>query len=168
LDVLQTNPKTKKETQMHRDTNLPALPDLSANLLREQGCLIDNLFAQLWQQVNMKTLLSRAGFSKRSGTSIDELIYCLMLWVWLKVDSIGMFARESLQTFSQARKDALYDVMNREDLNWRQLHFQVAKEAIRKGKAGDPKAFVVDDSIQVRCKRSWVLPNTMEMVKIRI
>jgi hypothetical protein len=30
----------------------------------------------------------------------------------------GMFARESLQHFTTAEKDALYSIMNREDLNW--------------------------------------------------
>jgi len=48
------------------------------------------------------------GFHKRSGTPANELVYCLTIWVWLKVDSVGMFARESLKTFSCAEKDALY------------------------------------------------------------
>jgi hypothetical protein len=43
-----------------------------------------------------------------SGTPIYELVYVLVLWVWLKKDSIGMFARESLQHFTTAEKDALY------------------------------------------------------------
>jgi hypothetical protein len=59
--------------------------------------LIDNLFADLWKQMGMKALLNKAGFSKRSGTPIYELVYVLVLWVWIKKDSIGMFARESLQ-----------------------------------------------------------------------
>ena len=42
-------------------------------------------------------------------------MYCLMMWVWLKSDSISMFARESLKTFCNASKDVLYEAMNRED-----------------------------------------------------
>ena len=113
---------------MHRDTNLSALPALMADLLQESGYLVDNLFADLWREMGMKMLLNRSGFRKRSGTPMHELVYGLMLWVWLKVDSIGMFARESLQTFSCAEKDALYDAMNREDVNWRHLHEQVASK----------------------------------------
>lgn len=136
---------------MHRDTDYPSLPALTADLLREGGCLIDNLFADLWQEVGMKTLLSRAGFRKRSGTPIYERVDCLTRWVWLKVDSIGLFARESLQTFSSAEKGALYDVMNREDLNWRRLHLQVAARAARSLKENEtPSALVLDDSIKVR------------------
>ena len=44
----------------------------------------------------MKVLISRVGLTKRSGTPAHELVYCLLLWVGLKVDSIGLFARESL------------------------------------------------------------------------
>jgi hypothetical protein len=39
----------------------------------------------------MKTLLSRAGLNKRSGTPMHEANYALMLWIWLKKDSIGIF-----------------------------------------------------------------------------
>jgi hypothetical protein len=38
----------------------------------------------------MKALLNKAGFSKRPGTPIYELVYVLVLWVWLKKDSIGI------------------------------------------------------------------------------
>jgi SRSO17 transposase len=124
---------------------------LTANLLREGGCLIDNLFADIWKQVGMKNLLNRFGFHKRSGTPAPELVYCVMLWVWLKVDSISLFAKESLQTFSNAEKDALYEAMNREDWNWRRLHLEVAQQAVREMKASSlSSAFVLDDSIQIR------------------
>ena len=56
--------------------------------------------------MGMKARLDRTGFHKRSGTSAHELVYCLTIWVWLKVDSIGMFARESLKTFSRAEMEA--------------------------------------------------------------
>jgi hypothetical protein len=93
---------------MQRDTNVSALPALTADLLRDSGLLIDNLIADLWKQVGMKTLLNRAAFVKRSGTPIHEVVYCLVMWVWLKAGSMGLFARESLHTFSTTDKDALY------------------------------------------------------------
>ena len=136
---------------MTRDTSQWALQALTADLLRDSGLLVDNLFADLWKQVGMKTLLNRAGFSKRSGTPMAELVYCLVLWVWLKAGSVGLLARESLQTFSQAEKDALYGVMNREDLDWRRLHQRVARQAIGAMKTSrGPQALVLDDSIKTR------------------
>ena len=136
---------------MNYGVKAAGLPDLTANLLRDGGCLIDNLFADLWQQMGMKARLKRLGFQKRSGTPSHELVFALMIWVWLKVDSIGMFARESLKTFSLARKDALYAALNHEDWNWRRLHMETALQAARAIKiAGQPCAYVLDDTIEVR------------------
>ena len=90
---------------MNHDTKQSALPALTADFLRSSGCLVDNLFADLWKEVGMKGLLSCLGFQKRSGTPVNEVMFCLMLWVWLKGNSVGMFARESLCTFSAASRD---------------------------------------------------------------
>ena len=136
---------------MQRDTNVSALPVLTADLLRDSGLLIDNLIADLWKQVGMKTLLNRATLVKRSGTPMDQVVYCLVIWVWLKAGSMGLFSRESLHTFSTADKDALYTVMNREDLDWRRLHLAVALQAIRAMPTSTgPKALVLDDAIKIR------------------
>jgi hypothetical protein len=136
---------------MNNATKNTGLPALTENLLEESGCLADNLFADLWKQVGMKTLLTRSGFSKRSGTPISDLIYILILWVWLKKDSIAMFAQESLQHFTHAEKDALYSTLNREDLNWRQLNLKVAIKAVQQmPPCTTPKAFVLDDTIKIR------------------
>ena len=133
---------------MHRATQLTELPALTVDFLHQSGLLIDNVFASLWKRIGMKTLLSRAGFKKRSGTPIDEVLYALTLWLWLKKASIGLFVREGLQ--GHMGKDVLYDTMNREDLNWRKAHEQIAVKAARTFKAGGKKAFVVDDTVAQR------------------
>ena len=136
---------------MHRDTALPALPVLTEDVLRSHGLLLDNLIADLWKQVGMPSLLNRAGFKKRSGTPMDQVVFGLVMWVWLKVSSIGLFACESLHTVAGADKDALYTVMNREDLDWRRFHLEVALKAIRALPAATgSKALVLDDSIKIR------------------
>ncbi len=71
---------------MNHGTKTIELPELTANLLRDKDCLIDNLFADLWKHMGMKD-------DRFSAPPSAELVYCLMIWVWLKVDSIGMFAR---------------------------------------------------------------------------
>jgi SRSO17 transposase len=136
---------------MHRDTTQTALPALTADMLRDNGLLVDNMFADLWKQAGMEARLKRAGFKKRSGTPIPRLVFSLLLWVWLKAGSIAWFARESLPVYCDAEKDALYDLLNREDLDWRRLHKEVALKAIRVMKASNsPKALVLDDSIKLR------------------
>ncbi len=129
---------------MNHASKLPALPTLTVDLLQESGLLIDNIFAKLWQQLGMKTILSRSGFKKRSGIPIAKAVYTLSLWLWLKKDSIGMFARDSLQGMD---KDVLYDTMNREDLNWRKCQEHIAYKAVRSFRPGIKKAFVVDNSV---------------------
>ena len=127
------------------------LPELTADFLRRSSCLVDNLFADLWKQVGMNALLKRCGFHKRSGIPVNELMFSLMLWVWLKVNSVSLFSRQSLGTFSTGGKDVLYEAMNREDWNWRGLHFQIAHKAVRQmSQSGSPTCFVLDDSIKIR------------------
>ena len=133
---------------MNRATKITELPALTVDLLSANGVLIDNIFAGLWREIGMKTVLSRAGFNKRSGTPMSEVIFVLMLWLWLKKDSMGLFARDCLQ--GGMGKDVLYDTLNREDLNWRTYNGQVAYKAIQVFKADGKKAFVVDDSVVPR------------------
>ena len=135
---------------MNTATKIPGLPALTEDLLQSSDCLVDNLFADLWKSMGMNTLLSKAGFNKRSGTPITELVYVLTLWVWLKKGTIGMFARESLRYFTTAEKDALYSTLNREDLNWRKLNLQTAVKTIKQMPSQSTKAFVLDDSIKIR------------------
>lgn len=101
---------------MKHPTDLPSLPSLITDLLLESGILIDNQFARLWKSIGMEGLLKRAGFAKRSGTSISRVVYSLSLWLWLKKDSIGMFARDSQHTVGMG-KDVLYDTLSRRWLN---------------------------------------------------
>ncbi len=48
--VLQTA-KTTQEITMNHGKKTIELPELTANLLRDEGCLIDNLFADLWKHM---------------------------------------------------------------------------------------------------------------------
>ncbi|WP_022942599.1 hypothetical protein [Psychromonas hadalis] len=106
---------------MNSDTKAVNLPSLAANLLSQSNLNIDNVFSTTWKNLGFKAILRQAKFSKRSGTPVEDVVYLLMFWVWLKVDFVAMFSRDSLLSFSDAKKDALYDLLNREDLDWRKL-----------------------------------------------
>jgi SRSO17 transposase len=133
---------------MNRATKIIELPALTVDLLKANGVLIDNIFANLWREMGMNAILRRVGFQKRSGTPISEVIFGLMLWLWLKKESISMFARDCL--LASMGKDALYDTMNREDLNWRKYHDQIARKAVQTFKTPGKTAFVVDDTVEQR------------------
>jgi hypothetical protein len=73
-----------------------------------------------------------------------------------------MFSRASLLSFSAAKKDALYDLLNRDDLNWRKLQLLTAKKVIRDTDSSTLRAFVVDDSVKIRrVKKCQVYPVTL-------
>jgi len=136
---------------VNHDTTAYAFPALTSDFLRNSDHLIDNLFADLWKHVGMKTLLQRCGFRKRSGVEVNAVLYCLTMWVWLKSSSVSLFARDSLRTFCAAGKDVLYEAMNREDWNWRALHLRVARKALHQlAQPGGAQAFVLDDTIKIR------------------
>jgi hypothetical protein len=133
---------------MNRATKITELPALTADLLNANGVLIDNVFPSLWWEISMNTILKRVGFTKRSGTPIGEVVFNLILWLWLQKESIGMFARDCLQ--GAIGKDVFYNTMNREDLDWRNYHGQIAHKTARTLKASGKKAYVVDDSVLQR------------------
>jgi SRSO17 transposase len=136
---------------VNHDTTACAFPALTSDFLRNSDLLIDNIFADLWKQVGMKTLLQRCGFQKRSGVAVNSVMYCLTMWVWLRSNSVSLFARDSLRTFCAAGKDVLYEAMNREDWNWRALHLRVARKALQQlAVPGSATAFVLDDTIKIR------------------
>ena len=137
---------------MNPATKSPPLPNLTADILSDPHLPVDNLLARLWNTLTLPTLLSRAGINKRSGLPAPDVIYLLLVWVWLNASSIHLFSRDALQGFADARKDALYDFLKREDVNWRSLHFQVARKVWQAHhlKSDQIKALVVDDSVKMR------------------
>jgi hypothetical protein len=137
---------------MKNDTNTGELPPLVSGLVTDSKHYIDNLFADTWKKLKMNALIKGAGFTKRSGINITEVVFILLLWKWLNMSSIAMFSRKSLGSFSRARKDVMYDLLKREEINWRALNSQTAKAVYQQNKlAGSRiKAFVLDDSIKTR------------------
>lgn len=137
---------------MNNDLKRDSLPPLVADILDDPVTYIDNLFADGWKRLGFNGLIGKAGFSKRSGTGINEVVYLLLIWRWLNVPSISVFAQRAIGLFSQAKKDVLYDLLKREDINWREFNLQTAKRVYSKHslETDSLKAFVLDDSIKAR------------------
>lgn len=137
---------------MNPATQSDVLPSLTADILSDPSMPVDNLLARLWKTMAIPTLLARAGIGKRSGLPAPEVVYLLLVWVWLKASSIYLFSRQSLQGFTEARKDVAYDFLKREDVNWRGFHTQVARRVYQDHRLRECrfKAFVADDSVKIR------------------
>jgi hypothetical protein len=78
---------------MNRAAKIIELSALTVDLPKAGGLLIDNVFADLWREIGMKTVISRAGFNKWSGTPMSDVMFSLVLWLWLQKESIVLFAR---------------------------------------------------------------------------
>jgi hypothetical protein len=126
------------------------LSSLTADYLRQPNVNIDNTFNAAWKRLGFKSMLLQAKFHKRSGAPVSDVVYLLMLWVWLKTHSVAMFSRDALVSFSATKKDALYDLLNREDVDWRKLQLLTAKKVLKPNYRGGRSAFVVDDSVKIR------------------
>ena len=129
------------------------LPKLVENVLSDTGILIDNLFADAWRSLNLSSLSHRAGIHKRSGVDASQVVYLLMMWCWVGSDSIAMFCKRSMKSFCNAKKDVMYDLLKRPDINWRSLNWLVARAVLDKTgllEQGGLSAFVIDDTLKAR------------------
>jgi hypothetical protein len=141
---------------MNSATKTLSLPSLRADLLSQANLKIDNTFSSTWKSIGFNIILRQARLSKRSGTPVGDITYLLMLWVWLKVDSVAMFSRDALLSFSAAKKDALYDLLNHEDLDWRKLQLLTAKKVLKAPPKNRLSAFVIDDTVKTRCGKKML------------
>ena len=132
----------------YRDKTDP-LPKLIEPVLEDNGDAIDNLFSDLWKQLKIPTLLSRAGITKRSGHDVSVLVYLHLMWRWMGSSSIGFFCKKSLRHFYQVHHSAIYDLLNNPKLNWRGWQLSLAKKCIDRFAQG-MRVLVVDDSIKQR------------------
>jgi hypothetical protein len=80
---------------MNSATKPLKLPSLTAELLSQANLKIDNTFSSTWKSLRFNMILRQAKFSKRSGIPASDVVYLLMLWVWLKVDSVAMFSKDA-------------------------------------------------------------------------
>ncbi len=93
---------------MNDDTEKPEIPGIVSDLLTDNTAQPDTLVADLWNELQFGQLIKRVGFKKRNGLPMTQVIYLLMIWVWVQADSIGMFANDIMRSFGCKNKDVLY------------------------------------------------------------
>lgn len=120
--------------------------------LKEDYIFVDNEIRDSIKKLKLFKYLRRYGKNKRSGYSIETTIYALLIWVFLKNNSIKMFFEKSLSVFFKGGKDVLYNTMRDEEINWRQISLATAKEIYVQNNLAFEKetAFVFDDTIKKR------------------
>ena len=72
---------------MNPATNTRLMPSLIEEMLVHPGHCVDNLFARVWKSLNLNKLIQQAGFKKRTGLSVTDAVFLLLLWKWVNVAS---------------------------------------------------------------------------------
>ncbi|MBU2554831.1 MAG: transposase, partial [Bacteroidetes bacterium] len=109
------------------------------------------------QSLKPASVLKGMGFKKRSGDSIEAILYTLFLMPLLHLPSIYTFFDNGLSTLIKGSKDVVYDFMKNQSINWSLLTLKLALTFSNLRKWGQktvgPSAFVVDDTLDRRCGR---------------
>ena len=91
--------------------------------------------------------------SKRSGeTSIEQIVYALLLMSFLSVSNVWCFAGKFLDIYISGGKDVLYCFLSRQDINWSLIHLHLARKLWSKHyvESDELRAFVLDDTLKKR------------------
>lgn len=91
--------KHQEETHANHGTKSTAPPTLTSDFLSHEDILVENV-CRFMERVRYEGLITKADIRKRSGTSVDTLLYYLMMWIWLRFSSIRMFSITALINFS--------------------------------------------------------------------
>ncbi len=123
------------------------------NCLSDDYIYVDNEIQDAIKKVKLWKHFKRFGITeKRSGYQMKQIVFSLIIWVFLGKESIRSFMGSLISNFFIGGKDVLYDFMKREDINWRQVTLSTAKEIYFNENLSTQKgvAFVVDDTIKNR------------------
>jgi hypothetical protein len=82
------------------------------------------------------------------------------------MSSIAIFTRKSLSLFSTSKKDVMYDLLKREEINWRELNLQTSKAVYKQNGVKDKQLFswfihATESNRKMSVVRGWSANATM-------
>jgi hypothetical protein len=147
---------SRSQTKTKKTSRRPRSYTPLADALSQPLTFADTELAEALQRHSLVGLLTAAISRKRrsDGEPLTNVLCALLVWPLLKVKSIHCFCCELCQIL-EGKVSVLYDFLGREDLNWRGLAGQVARQVDRANDLGarSQRAFVVDDTSQARAGR---------------
>lgn len=123
------------------------------NSLSQKYIFVDNELQDSLKKLKFWKYFSRFGISeKRTGYPVRQVVFTLLVWVFLKRSSINSFLGNLVSNFFPGGKDVLYDFLKREDISWRGVSMGLSAEIyVNQNLAAQKEvAFVVDDTIKKR------------------
>jgi len=151
-----STPTTNTKTQPKQPNRRPRSYTPLADALNQPLTFVDTELAEGIERHSLIGLLRAAiGRQRRSdGEPLPNLLFALLVWPLLKVKSLHCFCSELCQILA-GRVSVLYDLLGREDINWRGLSSELARRVFQDHELGgrSQRAFVVDDTSQARAGR---------------
>lgn len=127
-----------------------------SDALSQPLTFVDTELAEGLQRHTLVGLLAAAMSRKRraDGEPLLNVLCALLVWPLMKVKSLHCFCAELCQILA-GRVSVLYDLLGREDINWRGLSSELARRVHQDNELGprSQRAFVVDDTSQARSGR---------------
>jgi hypothetical protein len=126
-----------------------------SDALNQPFTFVDTELSEGIQRHSLVGLLGAAMSRQRrsDGEPLTNLLCALLVWPLLKVKSLHCFCAELCQILAGG-VSVLYDFLGREDINWRGLSSDLARQVYQDNEIGcSHRAFVVDDTSQARAGR---------------
>jgi hypothetical protein len=127
-----------------------------SDALKKPSCFADTELAHGISRHGLVSLLIQTISRKRrrDGEPIDNVLCALLVWPLLTLKSIHCFCCE-LSQILKGQASVLYDFLGREDISWRALSGQLARQIVQLNDLGPggQRAFVVDDTTKARAGR---------------
>lgn len=124
-----------------------------SNSLTHQYVFVDNELQESLNRLKFWSIFGRYGITaKRTGYHVHDVVFTLLVWVFLSQSSINSFLGKVVGHFFKGGKDVLYDFLKREDINWREVGMGLARAVYQNRNLQHESeiAFIVDDSIKQR------------------
>src|SRR5688572_25788436 len=127
-----------------------------SDALHQPFTFVDTELSEGIQRHSLVGLFAAAMSRKRrsDGEPLTNLLCALLVWPLLKVKSLHCFCAELCQILA-GEVSVLYDLLGREDINWRGLSSDLARRVYQDNEIGSrsQRAFVVDDTSKARAGR---------------
>ena len=138
---------------MNKKIITPDIPKL--NLISKAPHLdTDNNMDLALKDLKPASLLKNMGFKKRSGDSIEAILYTLFLIPLLQVKSICFLFGNCMATLLNGGKDVIYSFMEDRSINWSLLTLKIAHRFYTRRKWGEStdtkSAISADDTLDER------------------
>lgn len=132
---------------MRAEENLIPIESDVQEYLDESGIVLDNDIAASFKELRMGSLLRSGHIKKRTGHSVDRIVFDLFLIPFLRISNVFLFVRAQYEK-ADSGKNRFYRFLENANYNWRLFQLNLANRVYQKIAKKDRQKhyFVVDET----------------------